>query len=67
MKAQMTVILPGASGLTAAASAISTELNDDLLRFNATNDVQLRITMHAGAEPGTTDYVISAYEPQKII
>ena len=51
----MTVILPGASGLTAAASA----------SFNATNDVQLRITMHAGAEPGTTDYVISAYEPQK--
>ncbi len=41
------------------------DLNDDLLRFNATNDVQLRITMHAGAEPGTTDYVISAYEPQK--
>ena len=41
------------------------DLNDDLLRFNATNDVQLRITMHAGEEPGTTDYVISAYEPQK--
>lgn len=43
------------------------DLNDDLLRFNATNDVQLRITMHAGEEPGTTDYVISAYEPQKIM
>ncbi len=43
------------------------KLNDDLLRFNATNDVQLRIAMKAGTEPGTTDYVISAYEPKKNI
>ncbi len=41
------------------------ELNKDLLRFNATNDVQLRIAMHAGQESGTTDYVISAYEPKR--
>lgn len=41
------------------------ELNDDLLRFNGTNDVQLRISMQAGTEPGTTDYVISAYEPKR--
>lgn len=41
------------------------ELNKDLLRFNATNDVQLRIAMHAGKESGTTDYVISAYEPKR--
>lgn len=40
-------------------------LNKDLLRFNATNDVQLRISMQAGADPGTTDYVITAYEPQR--
>lgn len=39
-------------------------LNKDLLLFNASNDVQLRIMMQAGAEPGTTDYVITAYEPQ---
>lgn len=42
------------------------KLNEDLLRFNAANDVQLRISMQAGSEPGTTDYIISAYEPQNI-
>lgn len=42
------------------------KLNKDLLRFNASNDVQLRISMTAGSEPGTTDYIISAYEPQNI-
>lgn len=41
------------------------ELNKDLLRFNATNDVQLRIVMQAGQKPGTTDYVISAFEPKQ--
>lgn len=41
------------------------ELNKDLLFFNGTNDIQLHITMHAGKEPGTTDYVISVAEPQK--
>lgn len=41
------------------------ELNKDLLRFNATNDVQLRIMMQAGQKSGTTDYVIAAYEPQQ--
>lgn len=41
------------------------ELNKDLLRFNATNDVQLRIMMQAGQKPGTTDYVITAYEPRQ--
>lgn len=40
-------------------------VNRDLLRFNATNDAQLRIVMRAGTEPGTTDYLIAAYEPQK--
>ncbi len=43
------------------------ELNESLLRFNATNDVQLRIAMKAGSEPATTDYVITAYEPQRDI
>lgn len=40
------------------------ELNKDLLRFNGTNDVQLRIVMQAGQEPGTTDYLIQAFEPK---
>ena len=41
------------------------DVNKDLLLFNATNDVQLRITMKAGETYGTTDYVITAYEPQQ--
>ena len=40
-------------------------LNKDLLIFNATNDVQLRLVMQPGKAPGTTDYVIEAYEPKK--
>ena len=39
-------------------------LNDELQRFNATNDVQLRILVHAGTQPGTTDYEIVAFEPK---
>lgn len=38
-------------------------LNEQLQRFNATNDVQLRILVHAGEKPGTTDYEIAAFEP----
>lgn len=41
------------------------ELNKDLLIFNATNDTQLRLVMQQGEKPGTTDYVIEAYEPKK--
>lgn len=41
------------------------QLNKDLLLFNATNPTQLRIMMKAGAEPGTTDYEITAYEPKR--
>lgn len=43
------------------------QLNKDLLLFNATNPTQLRIMMKAGAEPGTTDYEITAYEPKRDI
>ena len=39
-------------------------LTDRLQRFNATNDVQLRILVHAGEKPGTTDYEIAAIEPK---
>lgn len=42
-------------------------INKKLLRFNATNDVQLRISMKAGETYGTTDYVITAAEPQQYI
>lgn len=41
------------------------QLNKDLLLFNATNSTQLRIMMKAGTKPGTTDYEIVAYEPQR--
>ena len=40
-------------------------LNKQLQRFNGTNDVQLRILVHAGKETGTTDYEIAAYEPKQ--
>lgn len=40
------------------------DLNEELLRFNATNDAQLHIVMKAGAEVGMTDYVIAVREPQ---
>ena len=49
---------PGTVANTAA-------LNKQLQRFNATNDVQLHILVHAGKEPGTTDYEIAAYEPKQ--
>ena len=39
-------------------------LNKRLQYFNGTNDVQLRMLVHAGEEPGTTDYEIVAHEPQ---
>lgn len=40
-------------------------LNDDLLYFNGTNDVQLRLVMKAGEAKHTTDLVLQAYEPQQ--
>ena len=45
--------------------ANTTALNKELQRFNGTNDVQLRILVHAGKESGTTDYEIAAYEPKQ--
>jgi hemolysin activation/secretion protein len=41
------------------------ELDRRLQWFNGTNDVSLRIELKAGAEPGTTDYVIKATEPRR--
>ena len=40
-------------------------LNKDLLLFNGTNDAQLRIKMKAGETAGTTDYELTAWEPQQ--
>ena len=40
-------------------------LNKDLLRFNSTNDMQLRIAIKAGEKVGTTDYLLTAVEPQR--
>ncbi len=40
------------------------KLNKDILHFNATNDVQLKIVMNAGEKEGTTDYYIQAKEPK---
>ena len=39
-------------------------LNERLRWFNGTNDVKLHISLQAGKEPGTTDYVITAQEPK---
>ena len=41
------------------------ELSRSVLWFNGTNDAQLRIKLQAGAKKGTTDYVISVYEPPR--
>lgn len=51
--------------LTKGEIANVNTLNKDLLRFNASNDVQLRIAMKAGKEEGTTDYVLEAVEPNQ--
>ena len=43
------------------------QLNKDILRFNATNDAQLRIVMNKGKEVGTTDYELVLQEPQNSV
>jgi len=40
------------------------KLNRDLRWFQGTNDIQLRVVMKPGAEEGTTDYDIMAFEPK---
>ena len=40
------------------------ELNRNLLRWNASYDAPLRVRMAAGAEEGTTDYVLEIAEPR---
>lgn len=42
-------------------------MNEDLLRFNGTNDAQARIALKPGEKEGTTDYEITVVEPQKSV
>ena len=51
-------------GLKPGEVANTEKLNRDLRWFQGTNDVQLRVVMKPGAEEGTTDYDIMAFEPQ---
>lgn len=39
------------------------ELSSDLVHFNMTNDIELRVDIRAGKKPGTTDYAVTAVEP----
>lgn len=41
------------------------KLNKCIMLFNGTNDAQLRVSLKAGEKPGTTDFEIITYEPQK--
>jgi hemolysin activation/secretion protein len=36
----------------------------DLVRFNGTNDIKVRIKLQAGEKPGTTDCLMLVYEPE---
>ena len=51
-------------GLKPGEIANTDKLNRDLRWFQGTNDIQLRIVMKPGAEEGTTDYDIMAFEPK---
>ncbi len=51
-------------GLKPGEIANTEKLNQDLRWFQGSNDVQLRVVMKPGAEEGTTDYDIMAFEPQ---
>ena len=52
-------------GKTGNVTVQGNKTTQDLLLYNATHDAQLRISMQAGEAPGTTDYVITSYEPQQ--
>lgn len=41
-------------------------LDEDITRFNSTNDAQLHIALKPGTEPNTTDYEIVIAEPQRL-
>ncbi len=50
-------------GIKAGEILSTTTLDHDLVWFNGTNDVQLKVELKAGEKSGTTDYYITAYEP----
>lgn len=41
------------------------DLNDQLIWFNSTNDIQLRVEMEAGKKIKTTDFTLNVYEPKR--
>ena len=51
-------------GLKPGEVANTEKLNRDLRWFQGTNDLQLRVVIKPGAEEGTTDYDIMAFEPK---
>lgn len=51
--------------VTQGTIANTDKLTRELQHFNGAHDVQLRMVMRAGKEPGTTDYEILVYEPIK--
>lgn len=53
----------GAFDLEKGRVANYRDMSADLVHFNMTNDVELRIDIRAGEAPGTTDYEITTHEP----
>lgn len=53
----------GAFNLESGEVANYREMSQDLVHFNMTHDLELRIDIRAGSEPETTDYEIIANEP----
>lgn len=51
--------------LTEGTAANLQELTEDVLWFNGTNDVQLRVRLAAGEREGTTDYEVFVFEPER--
>ena len=41
------------------------KINDKVIKFNGTNDIQLKLMLQAGEKSGTTDFLLTAYEPQR--
>lgn len=55
----------GRIGLKPAEMVLLKPLEDDLIRFNRTNDVQLRAELRPGAQFATTDLNLSVIEPPR--
>ncbi len=66
-KSTATKYITNRVGLKNGEVANLNKVSDDLLFFNATNDAQLQLTIQAGQEPGTSDFVIKTREPQRTV